>query len=571
MIVSTPVFDEANRAGRRLRVGEWRVDPSRNELSRNGETVRLEPKAIEVLEALARKRGEVVAREELLAAVWPGVVVGDDALTQAIIKLRKALGDDAHRPRYIETISKRGYRLIAAVSRDDAGRTGPAATGGGWFVRHKRLTLSIGGVVTAIAAVAVSIGPEIARKLEMPWPIATERKSWLSGVAPPMIAVLPLSNLSGDAKRDYFTDGLTEDIISALGRFSALRVMSRNAVEPYKTRPATPQALRSELGARYVVKGSVREGDGRLRVAIELSDTEQGSVLWSDRYEGEGREVFEIQDRIVKNIVGALAVKLTRLERERASLKPVESLEAYDLVLRARELTYRVTRETNRHARVLLARAVELAPNYGEAYVTLAHAEYRRADQGWMENPEEGMRRMEAYARRALSLEDTGAHARAHAQLARVYLHSGNLDQALAEANLAVELNPSDPVAQYSLGGMLVWLGRLEEGVAVLETASRFDPTIDNLMLPLGYYLLGRYPEALASADGRIARTPEVVFLQAVRAATLGQMGRADEARSTVAQVRRMAPFAEVERFGANLRNPDHAAKFHEGLRKAGL
>jgi adenylate cyclase len=560
---------EGNRTARELRVGDWLVDPARNEVRRGQESVRLEPKAIEVLEFLAMRAGQVIGREELLSAAWPGVVVGDDALTQAINKLRKALGDDAHSPTYIETISKRGYRLIAPVYRSAEVPAGTMPVTRGQSGRHFRAAVWAVVALACIAIAAYLVVP--GRLFQMPWPIAAESKNWLRAARPPVVAVMPLSNLSGDRKRDYFSDGMTEDIINALGRFSALRVMSRSAVEPFKSRQATPQAVRDELGARYLVKGSVREADGRLRVAVELSDSDSGAVLWSDRYEGEGRDVFDIQDRIVRNVVGALALKVTRLEHKRVSSKAVESLEAYDLVLRARELIYRVTRETNRQARVLLVRAVELAPDYAEAYVTLAHAEYRRADQGWMENPDEGMRRVEAYARRALAIEDTGAHARAHAQLARVYSHAGNFDQALVEANRAVELNPSDPVAQYAQGSMLVWLGRTEEGIGVLETASRFDPGIDNLMLPLGYYLMGRYAEALVNVDVRIARNPEVVFLHAVRAATLGQMGKTQEAADAVAQVHRLAPFAKAELFGTNLSNREHVAKFHEGLRKAGM
>lgn len=554
------------------RIGDWRVDVARNELRRGEEVVRLEPRVTEVLAYLIERPGEVVGREELLSAVWPGVVVGDDALTQAVIKLRKAFGDDAHNPTYIETISKRGYRLIAPV--EGVASTSPGAGTVTWAPSPapahgpKRVALAI-----AVAGLLVLGGLTYVRFAEtwrLPWPIGTGSPRG-AAAAMPMVAVLPLQNLSGDPRRDYFSDGLTEDIISALGRYSALRVMSRNAVEPFKTRPATPQAVRTELGVRYVVKGSIRESDGRLRTAIELSDTEKGEVLWSQRYEGEGRQVFEIQDRIVTNIVGALAVKLTRLERERSAAKSPESLEAYDLVLRARELVYRMTRDTNRQARELLARAVQLAPDFGEAYVTLAHAEYRRADQGWMEDPDEGMRRVEVNARKALSLEDTGAHARAHAQLSRVHAQAGDLDQALVEAGLAVELNPSDPVSLYAQGSTLTWLGRLEEAVAALEMARRFDPSLDDIMLPLAYYTLGRYPEALSCANARIAGRPEAPMLHAVRAATLAQMGKAQEAKEAVAQVRRLSPFAQVELFATNFRSPEHIAKLHQGLRKAGM
>lgn len=570
--MSTPAGNEAREASPALWVGDWRVDPSRNELSRGSESVKLEPKVIEVLVLLARRAGQVVGREELLAAAWPGVVVGDDALTQAIIKLRRALDDDAHRPKFIETISKRGYRLIAPVA--EAGKALAAATQPRKsFLHRNRIVIAAAVCVLLVSVGALLVFPELAKTVATSRPIVVDEKGELPMPSRPIIAVLPLSNQSGDPKRDYFSDGVTEDIINALGRFSGVGVISRNAVEAFKGKSVLPRAIRNELGARYIVQGSVREADGRLRVAVEMSDTEKGTLLWSDRYDGEGKEVFEIQDRIVRNIVGALAVKLTRLELERVSTKPVESLEAYDLVLRARELLYRLNRETNRQARGMLAKAVQLAPNYAEAYVALAHAEYHRAAYGWIEDPENGMRRAEAYARRALTIEDPGAHARAHGLLARIYSSFGNYDQALAEANRAIKLNPSDTFAQFSRGSILVWLGRMDEGIAAFETAHRFEPgaSSDDSFLAAAHYTQGRYREALAIADLAIARFPDVTHLHGIRTATLGQMGNFEESRNAAAQLRRLDPFAKVEHFGTRYKNPEHTAKLQEGLRKAGF
>jgi TolB-like protein/DNA-binding winged helix-turn-helix (wHTH) protein len=348
-------------------LGPWRVDPGRNELSRDGEVVRLEPKAVEVLAYLAGRPGEVVPREELLGAVWPGVVVGDDALTQAIIKLRKALGDEAHKPTYIETISKRGYRLIAPVD-------GKRVTA----IRRRRVPLWVGtAVVLVIVLVAVAAMPMLGKNARMPWPLATDPRGISTSV--PIVAVLPFSNLSGDPKRDYFSDGVTEDIITGLGRFSGLRVMSLNAVQEFAGKPAPLELLKARLGARYIVKGSVREVAPQLRVSVELSDTEKGVLLWSERYDGEGAQLFEIQDRIVRSIVGALQVKVTQFEQQRVFTRPTEELEAHDLVLRARSLLHQLDRRANREARGLLARARELAPNYAEILTALGEAEQQRA------------------------------------------------------------------------------------------------------------------------------------------------------------------------------------------------
>ena len=385
------------------------------------------------------------------------------------------------------------------------------------------------------------------------------------------IAVMPFSNLSGDAKRDYFSDGITEDIISALGRFSGLMVISQNAVRDYKGKTSTPQALRTELGARYIVQGSIREADGKLRAAVELSDADKGVLLWAERYDGEGTELFAIQDRIVKNIVASLQVRLTQLEQLRVFTKPTESLEAYDLVLRARWLLNQVDRSANREARALLARARDLAPEYAEILTTLGEAELQRALYGWIEDPAEAMRRAEELGKRALASVDPRAHARAHALIAGIYSNLGRFEEALGHAERAVELNASDTTALHRRGGALLYVGRIGEAIAVLETAKRIDPDLNGLNLAVAYYVAGRYREALAQADVVVARFPGDVALHAIRAAALSQLGNADEARRAADQVRRFSPSFQVEYFGMRFADPKYTAKLHEGLHNAGL
>jgi len=387
------------------------------------------------------------------------------------------------------------------------------------------------------------------------------------------IAVLPFANHSADPKREYFSDGLTEDIINALGRFSGIRVIAHNAVQAYKARTTTPDQISRELGVRYVVQGSVRQADGRLRVGVELSDAMKGTLLWSERYDGEGRQVFEIQDRIVRNVVGALAVKLTALEQQRAAAKPPESLEAYDLVLRARELLRAVERSANREARGLLAQAIKLSPNYAEAYAARSHAEFQRALFGWIEDPAEALRRSEEAARRALAIDDPGANARAHGILGNIHTFTGNYEAALADAERAIELNGSDAIAHALRGGILLWTGKIDESIAATEAARRFDPRLSTeaiFNLALAYYLAGRYRDAV-QATAAIPPNGRTVFQHAVHAAALAQLGDAEGARRAADEVRRQSPFFDVKLFGTRLVNPAQREKAQEGLRKAGL
>lgn len=607
----------ADAAGSVWTVGPWRVHAGTGELVRGSESLRVEPRVAEVLVYLARRAGQVVSRDELLTAVWPGVVVGDDALTQAIIKLRKALGDDAKRPAYIETLAKRGYRLIAPVAAADAPARGSAG------VAEPAVAPPAAVVSAALAPRGMAAAPPIAPALDAPqaptpslvsapapapartqgwrlaalggglaaiaittglalgihrngsWPIGSADIPRASAEALPVIAVLPLANHSGDPAREFFSDGVTDEIIHALGRYSGLRVISRNSVQHFKQREASPKLISQELGARYVVTGSVREGDGQLRVAVELSDAQTARVLWSERFDRQGGEVFAIQDSIVQNIVGALAVKVSKLESDRAASRPPRRREAYDLVLLARAQLLKAERAANRQGRVLIAQARELAPDYAMAFVVEAELEDQRANLGWVEDPANSLMLAERAARQALSLNDPGASARAHAQLGRIHAIRGEYPLALAESERARALNPSDTFIAEVRADTLLWAGRTQDAVALLESTLRLDPAgrrspIRQIIVG-AYFAAERYPEALAACERALAEHPDLPFLHTMRAALLAQTGRLEEARQSVAEVRRLQPNFPTAEFGNRFADPAIRDRVQDALRKAGF
>ena len=479
-----------------------------------------------------------------------GVNVSASAYEQVRDKLKLAFVD-------------RGEQMVKNIARPVRAYALDLRSHGVAFRKKRSFRLRRAGVVALVLALLVPASLYLSRGFRKP-----------AEAAAATIAVLPFANQSGDAKRDYFSDGITEDITNALGRFSTLRVIAAGAAQGYKGRKVTSEEVGRELGVRYLVQGSVREAAGRLRVGVELSDAAKGTLLWSDRYEGEGRELFQIQDRIVHNVAGALAVKLTSLELQRVTAKPPESMEAYDLVLRARELLPRGDRASNREARGLLARALQLSPGYAEAYAALAEGEFQRAVFGWLEDPQEGLRRSEDAARQAIALADAGAAARAHGVLGSVYTFTLRYAEALVEADRAIELNGSDALAYGLRGGVLLWIGRIDESVAASEQARRLDPRFSResgFNLALAYYLQRRYREAVQAADAALRGLPDVSFLEAVRAASLAQLGQADDARQSAARVRKLDPFFKVELFGKRLVNPAHQKHLQEGLRKAGL
>ncbi|MBY0330247.1 MAG: winged helix-turn-helix domain-containing protein [Acetobacteraceae bacterium] len=605
---STPGPDGADASGAVWRIGDWQVDAATGEFRRGTETLRVEPKVAETMLYLAQRAGQVVSRDELLNAVWPGLVVGDDALTQAIIKLRKALGDDARRPTYIETLAKRGYRLVAPVARIPRtvpvppappapaapaeapvvamGSAQPADIPLAAAVPQRRRAwrwVALGG---GLATVALLIGFALGIQQSLPWPGGGQDAPRAAADAAPVIAVLPLRNQGGDPARDFFSDGITDEIIHALGRYSGLRVISRNSVQQFKQREATPRVISSELGARYVVTGSVREAQGealgealgeaqgKVRVAVELSDAMSGRVLWSERFEGEGGGVFEIQDRIVRSIVGALAIRVTSFESERAAARPPSQPEAHDLVLLARSLERRAERAANRQGRALVAQARDLAPDYAMAHVVESELEHQRADLGWMEDPVQGLVLAERAARRALALNDPGANARAHAMLARILSKRGDHQRALAEAERAKALNPSDTFITEILAETLLWMGRGDDAVALLEAALRLDPagraSPVRYTIVGAYFTAGRYPEALAAVDRGLADHPNLAFLHAIRAAILVQLGRMDEARQSYAAMQRVQPNFPVEAFGHQYADPAIRDRLQGALLRAG-
>ena len=388
------------------------------------------------------------------------------------------------------------------------------------------------------------------------------------------IAVLPFVNQSGDAQRDYFSDGITEDIINALGRFSGVMVISHNAVQVYKGRATSPDQISRELGVRYVARGSVRQADGKLRVAVELSDASTGTQLWSDRFEGVGQQVFELQDQVVRNIVGKLAVKLSNVEQQRVFSKPTESLEAYDLVLRARALLNRSERVSNREARSLLAQALAVAPNYAAAQVALGEAEWDRAVYGWIEDTEEAVNRSAALASKALASDDPGSQVRAHGLLGSVYTVQGKYEQALSEVNRALELNGSASSAYASRGGVLLWQGRVDEAIGSLETAQRFDPQLrpgSIYDLAFAYYMAGRYRDAVTLADRGLLKNPDFHNFQVIRVIALAELGDVGGTRLAVEQVRRLLPLFQAELLGTRFANAPDMEKVQQSLRKAGF
>jgi TolB-like protein/class 3 adenylate cyclase/Tfp pilus assembly protein PilF len=390
----------------------------------------------------------------------------------------------------------------------------------------------------------------------------------------PSVAVLPFRNLSGDPGQDYFIDGITEDVIAALGRFSNLLVIAKSASFPFKGSNLSPAEIGRLLDARYLLEGSIRRSGKRVRVTAELTGAATGRHLWSEAYDAEADDIFAVQDDIAKRVVGVAAVKLTRFEQERARAKPTNSLAAYEYVLRGRDSFSHATRDDNDEASELFQRAIDLDPNYAEAYAALGGAHYEAVISGWSQFREDELERAKALAQKALALDPTTT--RAYRLLADIDLFRKRYDLALEHLDHALEINPSDADNYAHRGSISVWAGRAAEGLPWLEGALRFDRAsgFAAARLCMAYYFLGRYADAVAAGDRALARDPgrnTQMLTHPVLAAAYAQLGRQQDANGERAIVRQLWPFLDARTFAAQFGTQEAGDHMLDGLKKAGF
>lgn len=388
----------------------------------------------------------------------------------------------------------------------------------------------------------------------------------------PVIAVLPFANQTGDETKEYFADGVTEEVISALGRFNTLRVIGRNAVLPYKKRPATREEIVSELGANYLVGGSLRHSGTRVRIAAELTEPRAGTVMWADHFDGELTDIFEFQDTIARRIAGTLAANVTLIEGRRQLDHPRPNPTAFDLVLRARAIGNGGSRTQNRQFRELIAQAIELDPNYAAARALLAQALYSMAVLGWTEFPDQELARGAAEARKAIALapnEPDGYHA-----LGLILLASAEYDQAKDAVKRAIEINPSDANALAVWGSVQSFSGEIGGAIESLQFALKLDPMLEPRFvfdLGIAYYLAHRHEDALRIAERGLARYSNFPMFNVPAAAAAAQLGRKEQAALYVDVLRRRVPFLDLDKLGSRFKDPSSSEYLRQGLKAAGL
>ena len=447
--------------------------------------------------------------------------------------------------------------------------------------KSRRLLCAIAGVAALVSAglVAWAFHPEIGRELlrfgTAPTPVEVAGLAAPARlVSRPSLAALPFENLSGDPGQDFFSDGITEDIITALGHFSNLLVVAKSASFPLKGQKLASAEIGRRLDVRYLLDGSVRRAGDRVRVNAALTEAATGRSVWTQAYDAEVKDIFGVQEDIARRVVGAAAVKLTRFERERALGKPTNSLAAYEYVLRGREVFSHATRESNHEAQEMFQRAIELDPSYAGAYAALGLSFIEAVTSGWTEFIADDIGRAEALAQKALALDP--ASTTAYRLLAVVDLDRGRLDLALGQTDRALEINPSDAESYTTRGSILVWAGRAAEALPWVEGALRFDraDARASLFLGMAYYFLGRYGEAIEPVDralvGNLGRNTQLLG-RPILAATYAQLNKpTDVERERIASMR-MSPFFDAERFAGQFGTQEARDHMLDGLKKAGF
>ncbi|MET3593196.1 adenylate cyclase [Mesorhizobium shonense] len=394
--------------------------------------------------------------------------------------------------------------------------------------------------------------------------------------APPKlsIAVLPFANMSGDAEQDYFADGISEDIITALSKLSQLFVIARNSSFTFKGQNVQVQEVGKKLGVRHVLEGSVRKSGNRVRITAQLIDATSGGHLWAERFDRDLTDIFAVQDDVTQQIVGALALNLTEGDRQRLAPEHPRNIEAYDCFLRGRELWYRLTKETNIAARDLLQRAIEQDPEFASAHAFLALTHGLDYLNRWSASPPESMAQAEEVATRAVMLDDSDPWA--HWALAIVKLYTRRHDGAINEAERAIVLNPNFAEGHVILGEALYYSGRSEEALESFARGKALNPYFPDVLLhfqALASFQLGRYEEAVDLLMQRLARNAVTDVSRALLAASYGHLGRFAEARTAWQEVLRVNPDYSLDyrRRVLPYKNPADFELVVEGLRKAGI
>ena len=514
------------------------LDTDRRELQRGSEPIAVEPQVFDLLIYLLENRDRVVTKDDLIASVWGGRIVSDSTLTSRINAARKAVGDSGEDQRMIRTIARKGIRFVGEVRvQSNGAEAGEAERARSELNEASRATLPL-----------------------------PDR---------PSIAVLPFTNMSGDPEQEYFSDGISEDIITALSKLRWFFVIARNSSFTYKGKAVHLKQIAAELGVGYVVEGSVRKGGDRVRITAQLNDVATGSHIWAERYDRDLADVFAVQDEITEAIVAAIEPQLYAAENFHAQRKAPDSMDAWDLVMRALSYYWRITRQDHVVAQALLEKAISIDPHYGQALGVLAASYTFGAHMGWAD-----LATIMPIAERAAlaALRADSEDPWAHYALGCAYLFPRRFDDSLAEFEVALRLNPNFSLAQGYYGLALAYCGRWQEAETAASRALRLSPRDPYAAIYCGIaayaQFVGRnYDRAMNYAREAIRLSGDFVGGHRVLTAAAGMVGDRELAQRALEGLRRAQPNISLDWLTRQIPFEHDADRDHylEGFRRAGL
>ena len=542
-----------------LAFGDCVLDDRRRELRRGAKQVSLEPQVFDVLLYLVQNRNRVVTKDDLIAAVWDGLIVSDSTLTSRISAARKAVGDTGEQQALIKTYARKGFRFMADVrigrEAEETGRP-PEQTP----------TVSAGSIPgTDVDSLADKAPGPVNPSATLNW----------GGRA--SVAVLPFNNLSGDVEQEYFSEGITEDIITALSKYRSLVVIARNSSFAFKGSGADVRHVGLTLGTEYLVEGSVRKIGQRVRITVQLVETEGGRQLWAERYDRDLQDLFQVQDEITTTIAARIEPEIGAAERRRVERKAVPALHAWDFFRLGTKHFYKSTSADNLEAQRLFRRAIELDPNLAEAYGYLSYAIVLGMIYFDAEPNEERLTEAIAIGRKGVELDDQDGLLRF--MYGRALLAGKAYGDALAELETAIELNPCLAVSYCGLGDSLAYEGRISEAIPYFQRAIELSPYDPLRWAFYSYgalaYIFAREFKLASEWAQRATRVPNAHYWAfAHRVAALGYLDYSEDLRVAMSDLLQRKPdfackFARKRLF--YVRNPEQLEIYIEGLRRAGI
>jgi TolB-like protein/cytochrome c-type biogenesis protein CcmH/NrfG len=514
------------------------LDVETRELSCAGERVALEPQVFDLLLYLLQNRDRVVSKDELFDQVWDGRIVSESTLTSRINAVRKAIKDNGSDQRLLRTVARKGFRFVGHVRQQQPSAALPQSP--------SRPADENGGSTVALPAL--------------------DRTA---------IAVLPFNNMSGDVEQEYFSDGISEDLITALSKLRWFYVIARNSSFIYKGKSVHLKQIGKELGVSYVVEGSVRKDGERVRVTAQLNEVATGSHIWAERFDRGLADVFAMQDEITQAIVAAIVPQLYAAENFRAKRRAPDSMDAWDLVMRALSHYWRVTRQDNMMAQGLLDKAIRLDPHYGQALGVLSVSHIFGVHMGW-EEMEKALPAAERAAFAAIYADSEDAWA--HCALGSVYLLERRFDDCLAEFELALKLSPSFSLARAYYGVALAYCGRWQEGDRAARQALLLSPRDPFAAIYYGVasysqFVGGNYHEAIGLAREGLRLRPDFVGAHRVLTAAAAMADQRDLATKSLDALRRVQPDVSLSWLAHEMpfKGNTERERYLEAFRRAGL